>query len=408
VTSFFGARRLADLFQLPLGPGAVSHANPFAQYGLVDNPFPAAGIDSGLLYSDHMVDELRRVNEWLTRVQRATEGSSATPVPPLALFGSLGVGKTHLLRYLERGLEQNNLSPVLRKGLADEGVTRLVLANLFLRYLPGAPESDEPGAGLVRVIVDEARRRRLSADRLLEALREGSPIETPFRTILSGAAEPEAIVWFGRWLRREATTSTQRMKLGLAGVLEGEGQAIRAVADLLRLAKAVGLIQIWFIMIDQLEELWREGVVTPSRRARFLTDLRFLIDQALEGAPIAVLLAWNTTTSHAVGPEVSAQMRSDYQALWERLNKPIDLPQLAEEHIWPFAETYLKAAGIRNSPREDGRRLYEAMKRSTRAVVEDLNERVRLAAFSSNRTYPPRTVLDAWRRRADDVANERT
>lgn len=392
---------MPDLFQLPLGTAsAPSASNPFARYGLVDNPFPAAGIDSGLLYSNHMLDELRRVNEWLTRVQRATEGSVPNPVPPLAIFGSLGVGKTHLLRYLERGLEQSKSSPVLRKGLADEGVTRLVLANLFLRYLPGVPDAAEPGSGLVRVIVDEAKRRKISSDKLLEVLREGSPIEAPLRIILGGD-EPDAITWFGRWLRRENTTSTQRMKLGLAGVLEGEGQAIRAVADLLRIAKAVGLIQVWFIMIDQLEELWREGVVTPSRRARFLTDLRFLIDQSLEGAPIAVLLAWNTTTS-GFASEVSAQMRNDYQALWERLNKPIDLPQMSEDHVWPFAETYLKAAGIRNAPREEGRPLYEAMKRSTAAVLEDLNERGRSAS------YAPRTVLEAWRRRADDVANQRT
>ena len=201
-------------------------------------------------------------------------------------------------------------------------------------------------------------------------------------------------------MRREYTTPGQRAKIGLSGVLESEGQAIRAIADLLRLAHAAGIIQVWFVMIDQLEELWREGVITPSRRARFLTDVRLLVDQAPEGAPIAVLLAWNTYASVAGSSNIGAQIQNDYHALWQRLGEPVDLPILKQDDIWPFAQEYLGDKDITASAPGERKQLYGLLEREKDSVLRVLQGDEKDGAFA------PRQVLRAWRDAAERVAKK--
>ena len=192
-------------------------------------------------------------------------------------------------------------------------------------------------------------------------------------------------------MRRETTTAAQRAKLGLYGVLEGEGQAIRAIGDLLRLARAANIVRVWFVMIDQLEELWREGVITPSRRARFLTDVRLLVDQALEGAPIAVLLAWNTTTNAPQSDDTSEHMQRDYLALWQRLGDPVDLPLLRKSDICPFAEAYLKHVDVtKEASDQKKKKLYRRLDQQSAAVLKSLQEQDQADRID------PLLVLLAW------------
>lgn len=392
---------MSDLFQLPVGSRGEVPANPFAKYGLEGNPFPAVGLDSGVLYTQHMKAELGTVNGWIQEVGRATgRDGNAGPVPPLAVYGSLGVGKTHLLRTLEVGLHQDRRTPVLRRALTEEGMTRLVLANLILRYLPFSDQGDQPATRLIQLLTDQLRESESRAHDLLGVLSEGSPLVHPFGALRRASIEDEATTWLSRWLRREYTTPAQRSKLGIAGVLESEGQAIRAVADLLRMARAAGLVQVWFVMLDQLEELWRAGVVTASRRARFLTDLRLLVDLAQEGAPIALLLAWNTHTKAARGmANVNTQIEHDYHALWRRLGTRVDLPQLTHDDIWPFALEYLTAVGVTSDAPQPRLLLYDLLHDQRDKVINRLRgEAVGSSYFA---TYK---VLEVWRAAATNVA----
>lgn len=392
---------MSDFFQLPIGPAGSATNNPFTRFGLQENPFPPTGVDSGVLYTEHMAKDLQDINVWIGDAIAATDPHRDKPgaVRPLAIFGSLGVGKTHLLSYLEQGLDRNPLTPTLRKGLADEGMTRLVLADLFLRYLPHTDEGGEPGTGLLRKLVDAARSNAEIQERMRRSLRDGSPVRLPFFTAVD-AHEPDAVVWLSRWLRREYTTPTQRSKLGLSGVLQSEGEAVRAVADLVRLAHAAGVVRAWFVFIDQLEELWRPNVITPTRRARFLTDLRHLVDESLEGAPIALLLAWNTTVEadRFSGSDVRGRLETDYRALLQRLGTPVDLPMLRKGDVWPFAARYLDAAGVRADASDGWKALFERLE----AVAEDIaSERVADGAAG----LAPRKVLAAWRAKAHEIAS---
>lgn len=392
---------MSDLFQIPIGDSDSGVSHPFARFGLEENPFPATGVDSGVLYTQHMTSELKRIQRWIDQAGQATRADVevAAPVPPLAIFGSLGVGKTHLLNYLENGLRRSSDTPTLRKGLADEGMTKLVLADLFLRYLPLSDDDGEPGAGLLRRLVKAARDDEAVGMRMRKTLRPGSPVKVPFFAAVN--QEDAATTWLSRWLRREYTTPAQRSKLGVAGVLQSEGEAVRAVADLMRMARAAGMVRAWFVMIDQLEELWRPNVITPTRRARFLTDLRHLVDQAHEGAPIPVLLAWNTTveTERTAGPpDVRERMEKDYRALWQRLGEPVDLPALRSEDVWPFAERYLREHGVTQEAKGGRRVLYNTLRKHADALTREL------VTAHGPMGLAPRKVLAAWRARAEALA----
>ncbi len=392
---------MSDFFRLPIGEAAGSTQNPFEKFGLEGNPFPPSGVESGVLFQDHAIEQLKRMQRWIDDVATATTGDRDKPesVSPLAVFGSLGVGKTHMLSILEQGLGRNPSTPVLRKGLADEGMTRLVLADLFLRYLPFSNDSHEPGTGLLRKLVRAARASKSNRDRMLKSLRPGSPVQSPFFAVVD-ADDEESILWLSRWLRREYTTPTQRAKLGLSGVLQSEGEAISAIADLIRLANAAGLLHAWFVFIDQLEELWRPNVITPTRRARFLTDLRHLVDESLAGAPIALLLAWNTTVDADVlsGPaEVRSRLETDYRALLQRLGEPVDLPMLRPQDIWPFAKGYLGAVRVPDNRRQQFERFEEQLKQAAPALVAERRA-------DRHAGLAPRKVLAAWRKKADELA----
>lgn len=387
---------MSDVFQLPTGAHAQAAENPFARFGLERNPFPISGIESGVLYTDHMQNEVGRVNTWISEM-----GQADNEFGPLAISGSLGAGKTHLLRTLERGLRLNEKTPVLRKPLTEEGMTRIVLANLILQHTPFSDLEDqegEPATRLLQRIVEALRNSVFALDEILPD-GSGSPLRNPLRILQqSSDGDPRKVLWLSRWMRREYTTPTQRAKLGLSGVLESEGQAIRAIGDLLRLARRADIVHVWFVMIDQLEELWRPGVITPSRRARFLTDVRLLVDQALEGAPIAVLLAWNTYASPSPWGNIDKQIQRDYLALWQRLGKPADLPLLSKSNIWPFAEAYLSHAGVAADAAEAKKSLYDSLYQQASSVLSSLQEE------DDEDGFAPRQVLYEWRERAKEIA----
>lgn len=395
---------MSDLFQLPVEPVAESGAVGFGRYGLDRNPFPDAGIESGVLFVDHIRPEMARINSWLQDCFRATgqdkDGAvgRAQPVRPLAISGSLGAGKTHVLHTLAKGLGRNANTPALRKPLTEEKIQRLNFSDLFLRHLPlGPPRAD----GILPIIAGVVEKMRAAgrSESWQAVLSPGSPLEVPLRTAVE-VRQPEHLVWLSRWIRREHLTSSQMTKLGVSGVLPPEGQAIRVVADLLRVARWGRLLQVWFLFIDQWEELWRIGVLTPSQRAKILTDLRLLIDQSLEGAPIALLLAWNTTVeTGALLADPAQKLQEDYRAVWERLGEPVTLPLLPENQVWPFAKAYLKSADVTDSAASPERRLfYQRLEQGLPLILE------RLRSISRQELHPPRRVLAMWRENAERLA----
>ena len=208
----------------------------------------------------------------------------------------------------------------------------------------------------------------------MDGLPDASVLKVPLSMIRQSATgrRLELTGILERWIRRSYTSPMERARVGLAGTLRDEGQAIGAVADLLTLARSADLIDTWYVFIDQLEELWRPNVFPATRRARFLTDVRFLVDKALEGAPIAALLAWNTETN--LGND--DKLRDDYRALWQRLGAPVDIPGLKSDDLWPFANAYLASELERADPatRAVQIRFHEVLQLRTSEVLQLLRD----------------------------------
>lgn len=289
----------------------------WGRLGLAKNPFPESGVHGRVSYVAHMPEVVAKTTHWLQETARKRVGE---PRGPFALEGNIGAGKTHLLAAMEQTLKGLAGVTVVRESLVNAGGGRLLLSTLFGTNLKlGEIASDV----LLAPDLDVA----------IVNLPSASPIREAF------AKRPDAET-VALWLRGSTLSRNQLQRVGGRN-LDSEGERLRAVIHLLRLAASVGdaKIRIVVLLLDQLEDLERKSEITPLRRARFLTDLRIFIDEGLEGAPIALCTAWNTE-----GTKFMASVRSQYPALASRLDNRVVVPALPQAHLIPFAQAYLDEA----------------------------------------------------------------
>jgi len=380
----------------------------YVSTGYLRNPFPETGVGSAVLYTGHMPNQVANITQWGSRIQSMAAGPlEHIRIPPLAIEGSLGTGKTHLLATMKRELERPNVA-TLHVNLTQKGASRLLLSRLLLDGL--------------RVVGRDLAPTTLTAVPLLDLIqstdKEGSSslldklpdldlqvLSRPIERILTAQGETriDLAKTLGKWLVGAHTTPSQLSRLDLAGPIQGEGEPIVAIADLMKISHAANWVRTWYILIDQLEELWRPGVVGPASRAKFLTDVRDLVDLGLQGAPIATVLAWNTEVSLDAG----AELKESYRALWQRLGEPTSIPGLSSGDVLPFARAYLDAAE-RNPEMvqvgEGNRR--ELFRKRLEASEPDVQERLaqnKEARLGHGRSTA-RGVLSAWRTTADALA----
>jgi len=307
-------------FQIqPVAPAADEAGGPnWSKLGLKKNPFPESGVLGSTFYSEHMPDVISRLTRWLNEVVHVSVGQARGP---FALEGTIGAGKTHLLADMERSLSGPNLPPgivVLRENLVNAGGGRLLLSSLFGSKLR----------------LGEIAEGVLQTEGLGKAI-DQLPSASPIREALKGGVSATTLAL---WLRGGPLTRMQLQSVG-GRTLEGEGERLRAVIHLLRIAAVLGQLRVVVFLLDQLEDLERRTEITPLRRARFLTDLRIFIDEGLEGAPIALCTAWNTE-----GAAFMKSLQRQYPALASRLDNRATVPGLPQAHLVPFALAYLNEA----------------------------------------------------------------
>jgi hypothetical protein len=333
-------------------------------WGVKDNPFPESGVAHGVDYTAHLTDgQIEDINQWL--------GETLTPEQsqwrPLAIKGSIGVGKTHWLQSIERlvlrRIEEHGLEEsihISRHPLTGAGMAKLNLGSLLHE---GLSSSD--------IVARSLRAYRAGPTAHIST---SSPLHAPLSKLRNAQEQDvdELIDLFDSWLQRSKLSPTKLARLGVHDHLETEGQWVRAQAHVCKLAAQVSGFQVWIVLLDQLEDLWRRDVTTPLRRARFLSDLRTLIDEAYEGAPIAVAMAWNTAAAGdtKAPPDVERQLRKDYQALFTRIHgdRVISFPRLPREHALPFARAYVEHAKL------GGREHEERSERLLKRLEHDLNQ----------------------------------
>lgn len=405
--------------------GERTSTSVFADVGFKKNPFPESGVESPVFYQKHMKAQTTRLDEWLATVGTATcesaESELTRPgsIPPLAVSGALGVGKTHLLKRLKIGLEEDSDYDfrVLRADLTEESSSRLVLSGLLLDFLQNVKADEASSSATIPLLAKMVEDH--GPDQLhdsIEGLGDTSVLAAPLRKVIEGPGDErqERVEWLSNWICRSYITQSQMGKLGLNGKIKPHGQSLKAIAELMLLAWYMDEVDCFYVLIDQLEDLFRPNTVTATRRARFLTDLRQFIDYALEGFPIATMLAWNTAVSTGVGRgaqrvETAKNIEDSYHALWQRLGSPVDLPGLRKRDIWDFAETYLDYA--KSDPKwsvpgaEDKRREFRNRLNMNRNQVLERLQSASGVELGSGR-YTPRAVLTEWRKLARELASQ--
>lgn len=327
--------------------------SPWHPYELAENPFPPTGVDADVNFEDHQHGQIRQINKWLGD----TVDVRARMWSPLVLKGSVGVGKTHVLRGIERvltGFREETTGRtvhVTRHTVPGISSRSLLLSSILAEGLRAPHSSSANQDPIAEFPLLQAALSHLDEDGVA-ALPPVSPLRGPLKRILAektpgGRAQLESALH--SWLGRRDVPRAVLERLGVRGKLEGEGEAVRAYAHVARLARASIGLAAWVVLLDQIEDLWRRNEVTPAKRARFLTDLRTLIDEGLDGSPVAVVLAWNTDVvqdGQRRSVDISNPLRTEYVALWTRLPEAIDIPPLPREHVLPFALAYIDAARL--------------------------------------------------------------
>jgi hypothetical protein len=320
--------------------------NPYRTLGYPRNPFRAqAGesLEGSIpLYDEHIRQQLADIDHWLVDVHQRQVRD------PLSVVGGIGTGKTHLLRLMRQRLDAA-ASPRQRVAadlllLGDAGYSRasigqllvLALERMRLPWVASVPEGVFP---LLWGILSTDYPPRPSAfpSRLAPTLHH-------IRTVSAAEKEQRARL-VTRWLQRAQLSETEARRVGLSRRIDWEGELIPVVAELFALGRAAGVLDTFFLLIDQLEELFRP-VFTELRRSRLLTDLRGLVDYIDSGAPIGLALAWTPDFHQPISTnepgEVEQAFQQKYEALFSRLQRRrITLPLLAQEHAEPFSRRWI-------------------------------------------------------------------
>lgn len=122
--------------------------------------------------------------------------------------------------------------------------------------------------------------------------------------------------------------------------------------------------------------------------------MRLLVDLGLAGAPINVLLAWNTRVDLHSTEE---RLKEDYRALSQRLTQIVHLPGLGRDLIWPFADAYLRQLPQTAKVSELSKSLKGHESKVWDRVINDGE-----AVLGAN-VVTPRGALKAWRTTAEEL-----
>ena len=315
-----------DIFGLS---SSTTKEDRYHRCGLPQNPFKTQNDNQGPIFPEHIKDQLREITEWL----RDNETNN-TPTP-LTIQGSIGTGKSRILRYIESHLQSwpsTDKTFVVYTSLTSQGHAKASIGGLLLA---GIEDLTISGPGI-------SDRKWPDAIPFVSAIATASKEIEPFdafsRALVraqraKGKAQVKLVQHISTWLRRQPLTPARMREAGLSRTLDWEGQLLPVLDTLLRCARSVGVLSHLYVLLDQLEDLFRK-TFTPLRRSRLLTDLRALVDLIDQGAPIGLMLA--------ITPDDYTSLGSKYSALASRLDRrKILLPALEQRHAAPFAQCWI-------------------------------------------------------------------
>lgn len=364
--------------------------NAYRSIGYDRNPFRPVADDAARqpLYTGHIKEQLQQIQKW------AREVNEDRVLQPLSIVGSLGTGKTTILRVLEAALsawppsDKVFVHSVL---LSDTGYARVSVGAMLISALERAMESIVGNVppdvlAIVWAVIQADKVPGLTTGPLGSAIKKARDVNREQQRALA--------VDISQWLRRLPLTPARARESGLARPIDWEGELVGVVAELLTLAHQAGVLKTFFLFVDQIEELFRP-TFSELRRARILTDLRSLVDSIDEGAPIGLLLAW--------APESDDSLQKKYGALYARLHRRrVELPLLTEQHAGPFAKVWVDALPGKVSKK--GRPELEEL---VKGAWSRLYQQRQLMPSAQQQTEP-RTLLKALAEEVDERAGVRS
>lgn len=323
-------------------------ANPFEQYGFLRNPFPKAGETTA--DPSYNQDTVKKAFEakFVSFVQNDGESSDR-----LLIYGDQRVGKTNFLLHW-----QHRISKLLEDGVTDgyipiyltvasdnflDDVHKPLVMELskaiFPPFFETIQQNHDPA---FRSQSDNFTQAIVATTKALEAAKD--------RLLSDDIAAAAAIRLFAKWFGGEKCTPNELKTLGgVFSSIDTASLAINYFRDFIRLSRRYkgrykvlrGLI----VFLDEFELVFGKAV-PPSKRARYLQDLRHFIDMTQEGVLLVV----------ASSSTILTEFQRDYAALKNRFGETQELQAIRSlDEARGYAKAYLDF-GPKIYPREQSKK----------------------------------------------------
>ena len=249
------------------GDTAAHDRNRYEKYGVVDNPFPAAGQPTGHPRREDSVDD--RIAHHVRQFE-----TTRHPSQVLTVEGTQGVGKTNLLNYYEeqfrdyyeadKGFYIIRYYPDLEPTF--DSVLRKVFQNLDEKHFA------DIGTNLAQSTAGDRNR--------VKEVARGYEVKIVLNSLERAASSEEEIAICARlaleWFVGLRVLKSHREMLGVSFRLDTIESRTQALRDVVYVSERLGLLKGVLLLLDELEK--QDYSLTKTPVLRFLSAIRALID----------------------------------------------------------------------------------------------------------------------------------
>lgn len=334
----------------------------YEKYGLKRNPFPYAGIPRK---DPTFCADRERELETIADVINFSFGRNSTHV---ALIGSYGNGKTHILRYIKSQINRQLKDDLDSRAIAGYVITlgasfvdmyrnfmhdlgqdcfvelmweflgKITYTELIHNQIEFKKNTEyiteelrlqpfiikkyvEDGSILLPQIMKEARNTLLQ-------LVKNTDVATAFLQLI--AEQTSILAW--KWLSGEQILYEQRRRMGVVSPIESDDTALMVFQDIRNIMRYIGY-ELVCLLIDEFELI---EILHYKQKQRYLNTLRHLIDLNPDGLCLII----------SCTPEMWKNIIMEYHAFSERIFRELILKPLNQDTIHILIREYLASSRI--------------------------------------------------------------
>jgi hypothetical protein len=335
----------------------------FERFGVLVNPFPAAGQTSN---NPHLPSEADDEAE-ARIISFLRDGRSQVVV----IEGTQGVGKTNFLNYFE-----NNIRDALRE---EAGY-------YVVRYLADPEASFD---ATIRRLIQELGPSHISdlADALqrsteaVETVR-GHDMRAALLSLARAKDAEQSVKLFMDWVLGSRLLKGHREILNVQSRLDTVESKTAALRDLVIVSSALNLLKGIFLLLDELEK--QDGVLGPTAIVRYLSAMRAIID-ALPNHLFMMI---------AVTPDAMRRYSAALPAFRSRLQNQVTLSPLTDvDQALKLAAFYLEHARSEARQARPSARGGAAELVSTEQILDAFDRLAKLGQRRADVGVPQRAFL---------------